>query len=283
MSSSSSRPPRRRPSTSIWATATRSSPSYGHVRDLPEKDGSVLPDEDFKIIYEALARQEEARRRDRPGGQGRRQAPDPRHRPRPRGRGDLLAPAGAPEAAQGAQGRRRRAGGVPRGHQARRARGHAPRPQPRRASDRRLPGAPRAGLSRRLPALAGAVAQAAQVGLVGRPRAVGGPAPDLRARGRDPRLPGAGILDGRGAAGDARRAGRSRPGSTQLDGKRLDKFALARRGGGAPGGARDRGARRSPSTRSRRSRSAATRRRRSAPRPCSRRPRASWASRPTGR
>jgi DNA topoisomerase-1 len=26
-------------------------PSFGHVRDLPEKDGSVLPDEDFKIIY----------------------------------------------------------------------------------------------------------------------------------------------------------------------------------------------------------------------------------------
>ena len=29
--------------------------SYGHVRDLPEQDDSVLPDEDFKIIYEALA------------------------------------------------------------------------------------------------------------------------------------------------------------------------------------------------------------------------------------
>ncbi len=29
-------------------------PSYGHVRDLPEKDGSVLPDEDFRILYEAL-------------------------------------------------------------------------------------------------------------------------------------------------------------------------------------------------------------------------------------
>jgi DNA topoisomerase-1 len=29
--------------------------SYGHVRDLPEKDGSVLPDEDFRIIYETLA------------------------------------------------------------------------------------------------------------------------------------------------------------------------------------------------------------------------------------
>ena len=28
--------------------------SYGHVRDLPDKDGSVLPDEDFKIIYVVL-------------------------------------------------------------------------------------------------------------------------------------------------------------------------------------------------------------------------------------
>src|SRR5918993_547310 len=28
--------------------------SYGHVRDLPERDGSVLPEEDFKVIYEAL-------------------------------------------------------------------------------------------------------------------------------------------------------------------------------------------------------------------------------------
>ena len=25
--------------------------SYGHVRDLPEKDGSVLPDDDFKVVY----------------------------------------------------------------------------------------------------------------------------------------------------------------------------------------------------------------------------------------
>ncbi len=29
-------------------------PSYGHVRDLPEKDGSVRPDKDFEIIYEPL-------------------------------------------------------------------------------------------------------------------------------------------------------------------------------------------------------------------------------------
>ncbi|MDW8371762.1 MAG: type I DNA topoisomerase, partial [Geminicoccaceae bacterium] len=29
-------------------------PSYGHVRDLPEKDGSVVPDKDFEIVYEPL-------------------------------------------------------------------------------------------------------------------------------------------------------------------------------------------------------------------------------------
>jgi DNA topoisomerase-1 len=32
--------------------------SYGHVRDLPEKDGSVRPDEDFRIVYEMLADKE---------------------------------------------------------------------------------------------------------------------------------------------------------------------------------------------------------------------------------
>jgi DNA topoisomerase I len=32
--------------------------SYGHVRDLPEKDGSVRPEEDFRIIYEMLADKE---------------------------------------------------------------------------------------------------------------------------------------------------------------------------------------------------------------------------------
>jgi DNA topoisomerase-1 len=35
--------------------AYRLLPSYGHVRDLPEKDGSVLPEEDFRIIYVPLA------------------------------------------------------------------------------------------------------------------------------------------------------------------------------------------------------------------------------------
>ena len=26
--------------------------SYGHIRDLPSKDGSVSPDEDFKMVWE---------------------------------------------------------------------------------------------------------------------------------------------------------------------------------------------------------------------------------------
>ena len=26
--------------------------SYGHVRDLPSKDGSVLPDQDFEMLWD---------------------------------------------------------------------------------------------------------------------------------------------------------------------------------------------------------------------------------------
>ena len=64
-------------------------------------------------------------------------------------------------------------------------------------ADRRLPGAPRARLPGRLHPVAGAVAQAAGQPL-GRPRPVGGAAPDLRARGRDRGLQDPRILDGRG-------------------------------------------------------------------------------------
>ena len=60
--------------------------------------------------------------------------------------------------------------------------------------DRRLSGAPRARLPGRLHAVAGALAQAPGLAL-GRARAVGGAAPDLRARGRDRGVPSAGILE----------------------------------------------------------------------------------------
>ncbi len=144
------------------------------------------------------------------------------------------------------------------------------------AADRGLPRPPRAGLSGRLHPLAGAVAQAAGQPL-GRARAVGRAAADLRARGRDRGLPGPRILDGRGGdahprrravhrAADASRTARSSTSST------CNNEAA----GAAPPRPRSRPAP-SPSARSRRSASSATRRRRSPPPPCSRRPAASSA------
>ena len=131
------------------------------------------------------------------------------------------------------------------------------RDQPR--TGRRLSGAPRARLSRRLHAVAGAVAQAAGQPL-GRPRAVGGAAPDLRARSRDRGLQGAGILDDRGRVRDARSGDRFTARLTHLDGKKLDKFDLDERGEGARRRRRDRcRARASRSPRSSASRSGATR------------------------
>ena len=67
----------------------------------------------------------------------------------------------------------------------------------RPAADRGLPGPPRAGLPGGLHPLAGAVAQAAGQPL-GRARAVGRAAADLRARGRDRGVPRPRILDGGG-------------------------------------------------------------------------------------
>ena len=66
----------------------------------------------------------------------------------------------------------------------------------RRPARLRLSGPPRARLSRRLHPVAGAVAQAAGRPL-GRPRAVGGAAPRLRSRGRDRGVPDRRVLDHR--------------------------------------------------------------------------------------
>ncbi len=102
--------------------------SYGHVRDLPSKDGSVRPDEDFDMSWEvdpkAAKRLADIADADEGG-----RPPDPGHRPGSRGRGHLLARAGGPEPQEGDQGRRGRAGGVQRHHQVRRHRGHAANPR----------------------------------------------------------------------------------------------------------------------------------------------------------
>ena len=40
--------------------------SFGHIRDLPPKDGSVKPDEDFAMIWEVDARAAQAASRTSP-------------------------------------------------------------------------------------------------------------------------------------------------------------------------------------------------------------------------
>jgi DNA topoisomerase-1 len=76
--------------------------SYGHVRDLPSKDGSVDPEHGFDMTWEIADRQQETRQGDRRCAEGR-PRPDPRHRPRPGGGGDQLAPQGGAGKAQGDQ------------------------------------------------------------------------------------------------------------------------------------------------------------------------------------
>ena len=170
--------------------------SYGHVRDLPPKDGSVRPDEDFAMDWEVYRDKtgrvkdiaDLAKKADRlilatdPDREGEAISWHVR---------DLLAQE------EGAA-RRCRAGDLQRDHQAGGDRGDGAPARARPAADRRLPRAPRARLPVRLHALAGAVAQAARRQERG-PRAVGRAAADRRARARDRGLHRAGILVGRGA------------------------------------------------------------------------------------
>ena len=64
--------------------------SYGHVRDLPSKDGSVEPDKDFEMHWDVDGRSAKVMKEIAAAVKKRRQA-DPGHRPRSRGRGHLLA------------------------------------------------------------------------------------------------------------------------------------------------------------------------------------------------
>ena len=70
--------------------------SFGHIRDLPSKDGSVKPDDDFSMVWDVDARAQSKIKDIAGRREGRRQA-DPGHRPRPRGRGHQLAHPGSAE------------------------------------------------------------------------------------------------------------------------------------------------------------------------------------------
>ncbi len=100
---------------------------------------------------------------------------------------------------------------------------------------------PRARLSGRLHALAGAVAQAAGRAL-GRPRAVGGAAAGLRPRARDREIRRARILvAGRDAGDAARRHLRGAPGRRRRPEDPAPRHRLGRRGRSVQAGAGDRG------------------------------------------
>ena len=251
--------------------------SFGHVRDLAAKDGSVDPDDDFAMRWEVDAKA--AKRLSDIGvavkGADRVILGD---RPRSRGRGDLLARPRDPQEQEAPEGQARRPGGVQRRHQGRGPGGHAPSARDRRGAGRRLSRAPRARLSRRLHPLAGAVAQA--------PRRALGRAASSRSRLRivcDRELEIEQFvareywsivahLETEAERALHRAARRRRRQEDQPARHRLG------RRGAKPSRRRSR-RRSSRSRRSNRSRSSATPTRPSPPRPCSRRPRASSASR----
>ena len=154
--------------------------SYGHVRDLPPKDGSVRPDEDFAMDWEVDPQSQKrldaiAKAVTKGGKLYLATDPDREGEAISWHVRDVLRHKKA------LRRRRRQTGHLQRHHQAIGARRRRPSARARPAADRRLHGAPRARLSGGLHPLAGAVAQAAGQPL-GRPRAVGGAAPDLRAQ-----------------------------------------------------------------------------------------------------
>ncbi len=165
--------------------------SFGHVRDLPSKDGSVDPDNDFAMLWELNGKA--SKRVSDIAAAARARRSHPRDRPGSRGRGDLLAYPRDPEEPPRSQGREGRARHLQRHHQAGGGRGDALPTPDRSGAGRRLSGPPRARLSRRLHALAGSLAQAAGRALR-RTRPVRDPPPRLRPRDGDRELREAGVL-----------------------------------------------------------------------------------------
>ena len=250
--------------------------SFGHVRDLPAKDGSVDPDDDFKMLWEVDAKSHKRLNdiaRAVKGADKLILATDP-DREGEAISWHVLEVLKEKNALKDQTVERVVFNAITK--QAVTEAMKHPREIDARAG-RCLSRPPRARLSGRLHALAGAVAQAAGRAL-GRPRAIGGAAAGLRPRARDREIRRQGILVARRHAGDAaqrnlrgaprrRRRPEDHSGSTSAPARKPKPSSRARR------------PRPSRSPRSRPSPRGAIRRRRSRPRPCSRRPAASSASR----
>ena len=210
--------------------------SFGHVRDLAAKDGSVDPDDDFAMRWEVDGKA--AKRLSEIGAAVKTAdrvilATDPDRE----GEAiswhihEILIGQEAP------QGQARRPGGVQRRHQGRGSGGHASSARDRRGAGRRLPGAPRARLSGRLHPLAGVVAQAPRRALGGA-GPVGRPAHRLRPRARDREVRVARILvDRRPFENGSRRAVLRPPGRRGRQEDQPSGRRLGRRGRSLQGGA----------------------------------------------
>ena len=157
--------------------------SYGHVRDLPGKDGAVNVDDDFAMRYEVQEKNQkhvDAITKAAKDAEAIYLASDPDRE------GEAIAWHIGEILRKKSLLKDKALHRVvfteitPKAINACR---RTPAPD-RRRPGRRLSGAPRAGPSGRLQPVTGAVAQD-QERPVGRPRAIAGPAPDLRARGRN--------------------------------------------------------------------------------------------------
>ena len=183
--------------------------SFGHVRDLPPKDGSVRPDQDFAMDWEADARGDKqvgAIAKALKGAKTLYLATDPDRE------GEAIswhvqAMLADKNALKGVD---RPPHHLQRDHPQRHPLRRRPPPRTRPAADRGLHGPPRAGLSGGLHPVAGAVAQAARQPQR-RPRPVRRAAPDLRPRSRDRGFPRPRILDDRGRCSSPPAARRSPP------------------------------------------------------------------------
>ena len=200
--------------------------SYGHVRDLPPKDGSVDPDDGFAMEWETYpdkARQVKAIADEAKKAETLILATDP----------DREGEAISWHVQELLRKRKALPAKVERVTfnaitKSAVTEAMAQPARARRGSDRRLPGAPGARLSGRLHLVADPVAQAARR-QVGGPGAVGGAAPDRRPRARD-RAVQAPRNIGRCRPISRRTASRSRRGWSALDGKKIDRLTIGNKG-----------------------------------------------------
>ena len=166
--------------------------SFGHVRDLPAKDGSVRPDDDFAMSWAvdtASAKRLTEIAKAMKDADGLILATDP-DREGEAISWHVLEVLRQKRALKDKTDQPRR---LQRDHQTVGARRDGKSTRDRRTAGRRLSCAPRARLSRRLHAVAGAVAQIARRAF-GRPRAVRGVASGLRPRVGDRALHPRGLL-----------------------------------------------------------------------------------------